>query len=160
MKHAFSLKHLLIIVLGLALVSACSSKDKTPETASKKDAAAALADGAYVLTVQEAWDKNREAPPADPLKYVPVTDKKEYALVLSADQNEVTLTHAELAEPVKGNRVKQEERVWTYRLKEGLMAGGDLFIRFEGEAPRAQLDILGSGVPLISSERGTLTAKK
>jgi len=160
MKHAFSLNHWLLVILSLALLAACSSKDKTPETASKKDVAAPLADGAYVLTVQEAWDRNREAPPADPLKYVPVTDKKEYGLALSADQNEVILTHAELAEPVKGRRVKQEEKVWTYRLKEGLMAGGDLFIRFDGATPQAQLDILGSGVPLISSERGPLQPKK
>jgi hypothetical protein len=84
---------------------------------------------------------------------------KEYGLVLSADQNEVTLTHANFATPVKGRRVKQEERVWTYRLKEGLMAGGELIIRFEGKTPQAQLDILGSGAPLISSERGPLSPK-
>jgi len=160
MKRAISLNHFSIILLGLALLAACSSKDKTPESPSKKDGAPVLADGTYVLTVQEAWDRNREAPPADPLKYVPVTDQKEYALVLSADQNEVTITHADLAEPVKGRRVKQEERVWTYRLKEGLMAGGDLFIRFEGAPPKAQLDVLGSGVPLISSERGLLQPSK
>ncbi len=160
MRHASFLTTCLTLTLGLTLLSACSSKDKPAQGTSKADGAPVLADGAYVLTVQEAWDRNREAPPSDPLKYVPVTAKKEYSLVLTADQGEVTITHADFAEPVKGRRVKQEERAWTYRLKEGLMAGGDLFIRFEGPTTKAQLDVLGSGVPLISSERGPLQPNK
>jgi hypothetical protein len=88
-----------------------------------------------------------------------VTAKKEYSVVFSADQTAVTITHPDLEKPVLGGRAKQETQMWSYRLKEGLFAGGELVVRFENGRINAQLDVLGSGTPLISSERGPLTAK-
>ncbi|PKN44247.1 MAG: hypothetical protein CVU59_12130, partial [Deltaproteobacteria bacterium HGW-Deltaproteobacteria-17] len=75
------------------------------------------------------------------------------------DQTEVTISHPELEKPVHGLRTRNEPNLWSYRLKEGLFAGGELDIRLENGRLQAQFDVLGSGTPLISSERGPLTEK-
>jgi len=152
----------LILILTLALTGgllpACSSNQKAADATTKKDAAAALLDKTYTLTVEQQWDKV-VAEPSVERKYIPASARKEYTVVFAADQTEVTITHPDLEKPVLGRRTRNEPNLWSYRLKEGLFAGGELEVRLENGRLQAQFDVLGSGTPLISSERGPLTEK-
>ena len=152
----------LILILSLSLVgpflTACSPNRKAADPTTKKDAAATLADKTYALTVEQQWDKTTAEPAAE-RKYIPSGAGKEYTVVFAADQAEVTITQPDLEKPVLGRRTRNEPNLWSYRLKEWLFAGGELGIRLENGRLQAQFDVLGSGTPLISSERGPLTEK-
>ena len=94
--------------------------------------------------------------PADPLAesdYTPMPQNKSYPVSFTADGQTVTVTGDK---SMVGTWDQKAGNVRRYNLNDGTFAGG----RFDVWAAQAEihgeLTIYGSGVPIISSERGTV----
>ncbi|MDX9720586.1 MAG: hypothetical protein RBU37_07555 [Myxococcota bacterium] len=157
-ENTFLLMSILIAFAALA----CSTPQPTPDTEAQtgtpltKTDNAQLSDGAYVLSVEHEWDRNQEQAFEAELNYV-ASAGNSYQVVLGNALTEVTVSHPEWESAAKGKRSSSESGKHSYRLSEGLFAGGELVITCTSDGLQAQLDVLGSGVPIISSERGVLT---
>jgi|GEM_PF-5939864 len=111
-----------------------------------------LVDGTYSLTLQEIAAHPRTAFPADGA-YQKKKDAKPVILRISETGKRVRI---DFEKPVQGTLVKQDKMSSQYRLKD-LFAGGHLRIEPTATGPRATFVVLGSGVPVIRSERGPVT---
>ena len=119
-----------------------------------------LTDGEWVLQVDRKWngDSGSVQFPSDPLPeeaYEPVNDGDGYLVVFSNGQESVAVGDT----PLLGEQASYADGRREYDLTTGTFAGGR-FIVWPGAAGlQAELTIYGSGVPIISSERGALTPK-
>ncbi len=114
--------------------------------------------GSFVFVVDRAWQNPGAGGPGfphdelDEEDYVPVEDGPRHDVVVSEDGARVELGET----PMVGERHEAGASRIAYNLSEGLFAGGR-FVVWEVEAGlEAELTIYGSGVPIVSSERGAI----
>ncbi len=148
-----------------ALATGCAPAGDPPETPGpgSSSPAAAPAAARYVLRVDRVW--GRGAQPANPVDELPAesyraeapSDRWEVALdgsrvvltsMATADAGPTRLEGTEAA-PSPGSAERR------FDLGAGTFAGG----RFVLRGGEAELTVFGSGVPIVSSERGTLVAR-
>jgi len=150
-------------VLALAIVSgACSSGsaksgDAGVETATSVSLAS-FVDGAWRFEADRAWHGQDSGVtlPSDPLDerdYQPMTPTKVYQVVLSQAGTTVTVGTT----PYSGTRAAASPDLLTFDLTTGTFAGGRFAVWPGHSSLQAELTIYGSGVPIVSSERGALT---
>jgi hypothetical protein len=93
--------------------------------------------------------------PSDPLDeedYEPVDDGPVYKVVVSGEGKSVEIGD----EPFVGVLEPGNPGEWMFNLTEGTFAGGRFVVWASELALQAELTIYGSGVPIVSSERGPL----
>ncbi len=97
--------------------------------------------------------------PTDPLDeedYEPVDDGPVYPIVVSGDGKFVAVGET----PLVGTLVPGGPGEWMFTLDEGTFAGGRFVVWSTDAGLQAELTIYGSGVPMVSSERGALVKGK
>lgn len=85
--------------------------------------------------------------------YMPLPQNKTYPVMFAVDGNTVTVTGDSA---MVGTWDQQAGDTRHYNLTEGVFAGGRFDVWSGDTTINAELTIYGSGVPVISSERGTL----
>jgi hypothetical protein len=152
--------HLARSALALALVTgACASK-AADSTDSGRDTAtpaslASLVDGAWRFEADRAWHGSVTVP-SDSLAesdYQPMTPTTVYGVVLSNAGTTVSVGTT----PYAGTETATSSELVTFDLSTGTFAGGRFLVWPAQPDLQAELTIYGSGVPIVSSERGTLT---
>jgi hypothetical protein len=120
---------------------------------------AGFSDGAWQLQVDRHW--NRDLPGVFPEmaldedNYEPVTGATSYDVLVSDGWHSVSIgTAAWLGELSAG-----ASSTLHYELTKGTFAGGRFLVWVTPNGLEAELTIYGSGVPIISSERGRLIRK-
>ena len=114
-------------------------------------------DGTWEFRVDRAWDGTAGDVqfPTDALPeetYEPVSDGQVMEVVVS----NVGAAIAIGAPPIKGSRISTTADRIEYDLLEGTFAGGRFVIWEVGGSLQAELLIFGSGVPIVSGDRGSL----
>jgi hypothetical protein len=129
------------------------------------------ADGEWVMQVDRQWDHatGNVQFPSDEIKeeyYQPVNDGDTYEVTVTAGWEKVAVDGwgnvvvgaTSLSGVLTASSIDSSSRL-TYDLTSGSMGGGR-FVVWSGESGlQAELTIYGSGVPIISSERGALNPK-
>jgi len=116
-----------------------------------------FAEGKWEMQVDRAWDHDLADVqfPSDSLDeddYQPVSNGTVYPVVASAGAASVSIGEA----PLLGELVASTAGTWTYDLSAGTFAGGRFVVWATLHGLQAELTIYGSGVPIVSSERGAL----
>jgi hypothetical protein len=109
----------------------------------------------YVMEVDRVTDFSNVRFPTDEIdenKYVAFTGDKRYYISFAVDGKTISIN----AGQITGLRKEASSDEVFYELNEGLFAGGRFVVRLENELLDAELTIYGSGVPIVSSERGSL----
>jgi len=122
-------------------------------------------DGAWELRVDRAWPSTGGHPSVQLVEndYRPVSGGPTYPILVSDRGSKVTIGKAPEASlmlhfPLAGSRTSATRPIG-YALNEGTFAGGR-FLVWSGERTlQAELTIYGSGVPIVSSERGSLARR-
>ncbi|MCP4441481.1 MAG: hypothetical protein GY810_21445 [Aureispira sp.] len=92
--------------------------------------------------------------PVDEKEYKNVSKGNEYTVSFSKNGNSITIMPGE----IKGKITKIEDKnIKEYELEKGLVANGRFDVWLDNNKLKAEYTIYGSGVPVISSERGLLT---
>jgi len=121
-------------------------------------------DGVWELQVERSWERAKSRSLSFELKdedYVEVANGPRYSIVVSEGGSKVEIREvgAAVERPaMKGERSSSGE-TGVYWLQEGTFAGGQLVLSSHGEKHGAVLKIFGSGVPIVSSQLGTLSKK-
>ena len=144
----------LVTLAALAVVSfslaGCGTR-REPETLRST-----LADGEWLLVVDQSLAEKLTRIPAEPLPdsaYGHEPAAMEYRIRVSDGGRRV-----EVVEPrVAGELIVALSDRLDYDLVEGAFAGGRFIVRRDGSDLRAELTFYGSGVPIVSSQRGKLT---
>jgi hypothetical protein len=112
--------------------------------------------GERVFRVTEEWDHSGEVGfPMDPVPdehYVPVSEERRLDLRFSEDGVVVEIGDG----PLVGDLQTLDEDQATWELGDGTFAGGRFQVWIDAGALHAALTIYGSGVPIVSSERGLI----
>ncbi|MBN1655655.1 MAG: BPTI/Kunitz domain-containing protein [Deltaproteobacteria bacterium] len=121
------------------------------------------ADGEWVMQVDRRWDHvaGNVQFPSDEINeegYQHVDDGATYTLAVHAGWEHISVGDAPLLGELTASSVDSIGRL-TYDLATGTFAGGRFVVWSEESGLQAELTIYGSGLPIISSERGTLTPK-
>ena len=158
MKHTFS-----GLVLSTALAAGCAPAGEPTAPPGSASSLPTPAAGRYVMRVDRVWGRTTQ--PARPDDELP---PESYRAEAPADRWEVTLEGSRVVltpvSPSNGGPRRLEgaetapaagatER--RFELGPGAFAGG----RFVLRGDEAELTMFGSGVPIVSSERGTLVAR-
>jgi hypothetical protein len=147
-------------VFALAMVSGACSSTRADSADAGGDAPtpaslASFGDGAWTFEADRAWHGSATLP-SDPLAesdYQPMTPTTLYQVVVSATGTTVTVGTT----PYAGTRAAASSDLVTFDLSTGTFAGGRFLVWPAQTSLQAELTIYGSGVPIVSSERGTLT---
>lgn len=147
----------LAIVLG-ACSSARAESGDAGSDATTPTSLASFVDGAWKLEADRAWrhPDGGVTLPTDPLSesdYQPLTPTKVYQVVLSNAGTTVTVGTT----PYSGTRAAMSSDLVTFDLSTGTFAGGRFVVWPAQTNLQAELTIYGSGIPIVSSERGALT---
>lgn len=116
----------------------------------------ALNGNIYLLTVNKIAKQPKVSSPMDELKesdYNVTTEGKVYAVSFGVNGSQVTL------EPgtIRGEKTTSiDKTIRYYNLTSGVFAGGRFEVRSKSSGMEGELTIYGSGLPIISSERGSL----
>jgi hypothetical protein len=147
-------------VVALAIASgACSSTGAhAGGDAATPASLASFVDGAWSFEADRTWHSQgsgvtRPSDPLDESDYQPLTPTTVYRVVLSGAGTTVTIGTA----PYAGTRTATSWDAVTFELSTGTFAGGRFAVWPGQTSLQAELTIYGSGVPIVSSERGTLT---
>lgn len=121
-------------------------------------------DGRWVLRIDRAilverLGLNRHSEQVDESEYRPISKGSTYPILVSdrgarveIDGEKRTAVHP----PMKGVRSSSTEPI-VYKLDDGTFAGGRFVVWSGKNGLQGELTIYGSGVPLISSERGLIS---
>ena len=120
--------------------------------------------GRFVFEVEEMAMHPSGYVPGDALPdslYVETQDGRRHDVEFSTDGEKVTIRQ-DL--PCRWIHIGDEESIEDehtreYELEEGCISGGRFVVRTVGERVEAELTRYGSGVPIISSERGRLISE-
>jgi hypothetical protein len=120
-------------------------------------ASASFEDGPWRLEVDRRWqgDPARIGAPSMELMegdYAPVTGVAAHAIVVSKRLREVSIGTA----PWRGTIAQGSPGSLRYELSTGTFAGGRWIVWNTARGLEAELTLYGSGVPIVSSERGRL----
>jgi hypothetical protein len=118
-----------------------------------------FSDGTWEFMPDRVWDKTMGDVqfPTDPLSeeaYEAVensTDVLPVLIVVSKNGDLVTI-----GESTEGNLTSSATDIIHYNLDAGTFAGGRFLVWIDDDCFQAELTIYGSGVPVVSSERGRL----
>jgi hypothetical protein len=118
-----------------------------------------FSDGTWEFMPDRVWDKTMGEVqfPTDPLSeeaYDAVdrsTDVLPVQVVVSKNGDQVTI-----GESTEGNLTSSASDLVHYDLGAGTFAGGRFLVWIDDDCFQAELTIYGSGVPVVSSERGRL----
>jgi hypothetical protein len=121
------------------------------------DSAVDLADGEWLLQVNRRWNGDltgidSSSTPLPQEDYEPTSDGTSYVVRLARDWFEASIGD----EPLLGELTTEPGDKLTYEITTGTTAGGRLVIWTDASGLQAELTIYGSGVPIVSSERGPL----
>jgi hypothetical protein len=125
---------------------------------------AQFVDGNWVLRVDRAWQGNGAAPQPDQLpesEYRPLLNGSTYLILVSHGGARVEIDgkkRTAVRPPMKGARSSPTEPL-IYNLDEGTFAGGRLAVWQGKNGLQGELTIYGSGVYIISSERGAISRR-
>ena len=123
-----------------------------------------FSDGRWVLRIDRAilverLGLNRHSEQVDESEYRPISKGSTYPILVSdrgarveIDGDKRTAVHP----PMKGVRSSSKEPI-VYKLDDGTFAGGRFVVWSAKNGLQGELTIYGSGVPLISSERGLIS---
>lgn len=123
-----------------------------------------FADGEWVLRVDRAiplerLGLNRHSHDVDESEYRPISKGSTYPILVSDRGARVEIQGKErtaVHPPMKGVRSSPREPV-VYKLDDGTFAGGRLVVWSGKHGLQGELTIYGSGVYIISTERGTMS---
>jgi len=124
------------------------------------DADISLANDEWLLRVNRRWngDPTAVTSPSAPLPqddYEPVTDGPSYEILLGGNWRVALIGE----ERLQGELTTEPGEELTYDITTGTSAGGRLVIWADASGLQAELTMYGSGVPIVSSERGPLIPK-
>jgi hypothetical protein len=152
MKNKYKMKYLLSCIALLLLICACSdnnSEDKMP-------AEFLLLNGTdFIMVVDRVAESPDVHFPGDRLEerdYTPFTGEKRYTVIFSTDRQKVSLEPGAIVGEISDSGAGAVE----YELNDSLFAGGRFVVWISNDNFRAELTIFGSGIPILSSERGNL----
>ena len=164
------LKHISILA-ALTVAGTCVLwNPASGDDAAEKRAASSVGDfvdGSWVLRVDRIWDSGSRRDPSsgsgrlDDAQYRPLSNTRNYSIVVSEGGSQVKIG-AQQRESVGpknlwGSRASSGEEL-TYEL-DGSFAGAK-FVVWSGEhGLQGELTIYGSGVPILSSQRGAVLRK-
>jgi hypothetical protein len=119
-----------------------------------------FADGEWVLQVDRQWDRvaGNVQFPSDEINegsYQPVDDGASYVVAVSGGWELVSVGDTPFLGELTGSSIGK----LTYDLTTGTFAGGRFVVWSGVSGLQAELTIYGSGLPIISSERGVLNPK-
>ena len=118
-------------------------------------------DGNWVLRIDRAWHGNGAAPQPDRLPesdFRPVSDGSTYPILVTNGGARLEIggkKRTAVRPPMKGVRSSPTEPL-LYNLNEGTFAGGRFVVWSGKNGLQGELTIYGSGVYIISSERGSV----
>ncbi|MBK8316288.1 MAG: hypothetical protein IPL01_20635 [Acidobacteria bacterium] len=123
-------------------------------------------DGVWELRIDRAWSRHA-TPDSTSLEltdadYRSVSRGATYSIVVSGQGARVEISRkrrSAMHPPMKGSRSSSGERI-VYDIQEGTFAGGRFVVWFGRKGLQGELTIYGSGVPIISSVRGTILRKR
>jgi hypothetical protein len=102
---------------------------------------------------QEIEESITEGFTIDDSFYVEVENGREYTVSFSADHANVSINPGNLS----GQLETEENKILEYSIVEEYFAGGRFIVWIEDGDFYAELTEYGSGVPIIASEKGSLT---
>jgi len=181
--------HFIACLLGLYFASGCytvedSDSDKGIKTSGDTDTDSdSDADGFqddyvaqfpllkgndFVFEVDRISDRPQVVFPHDELQeshYSQTTNGRKYSVHFSDNGEDVTIDWLEGQTPgyehfLGAEKISDVEDLKNYEIQEGSFAGGRFNVWITDSRFEAELTIFGSGVPIISSERGDLLLKK
>lgn len=147
----------------LVLLSACCALLQA--CAAEPDSSVRISDGEWELKVDREWvRKGAQALPGSLTEedYRRVSDGPSYSIVVTEGCKKVGIRGAGVdgGPPARKGTTHASGDPAVYWLQEGTFAGGQ-FVWWKGERGlEAELTMFGSGVPIISSERGSLSKKR
>jgi len=126
-----------------------------------------FADGKWVFRVDRAilverLGLNRHSEAVDESEYRPISKGSTYPILVSDHAKRVEIDgkkRTAVHPPMKGLRSSPMEPV-VYKLDEGTFSGGRFVVWSGTNGLQGELTIYGSGVPLISSERGAISRQR
>jgi len=153
--------------ISLATVITCCGFQIAGGQGAAKVHAAALdqfVDGKWVLRVDRAilverLGLTRHSEEVEESEYRPISKGSTYPILVSDHGARVEIEGKErtaVHPPMKGLRSSQTEPV-VYKLDDGTFAGGRLVVWSGDNGLQGELTIYGSGVYIISSQRGTIS---
>jgi hypothetical protein len=120
-----------------------------------------FSDGEWQLKIDRRWNRENAQFPTDPLDekdYDPVSDGPTYSVSISDGWNRVTVGDGDTpVNPFMGELKAGKSGTLDYDLSTGPFGGGRFVVWIAESSLQAEITIYGSGIPIISSERGTLT---
>ena len=88
--------------------------------------------------------------------YVDVGNGDQYTASFSGDHSSVSINPGDLS----GTRETETDKNLKYDINDGFFAGGRFVVWIENRQYHAELTQYGSGVPIVASVKGTLTASE
>lgn len=154
------------IALAAAIVC-CAFQSASGQAVAAVDAPTQdqFVDGNWVLRIDRAWHGNGSAPQPDRLPesdYRPATNGSTYSILLTKRGARLEIggkKRTAVRPPMKGVRSSPTEPL-LYNLNEGTFAGGRFVVWSGRNGLQGELTIYGSGVYIISSERGTISRQR
>ncbi len=145
---------------AIAVLSACGNEDVQNLPGSELSAQLSSISGrGCTLQVNRAWDRSTGTAPQYPYDelpdtaYAPTSNGTVYAVNFSQDGTGVTVGQT----PLVGVLQTTTDERKLFDLQDGTFAGGRFVVWTSGDRFEAELTIYGSGVPIIQSERGTVS---
>ena len=160
------LKRRAAIALAAAL-TCCAFQSAGGQTVSAVPASTVgqFVDGNWVFRVDRAWFGNGAAPQSDSLPesdFRPVSNGSRYPVLVTNGGERVEIggqKRTAVRPPMKGVRSSPTAPL-RYNLNEGTFAGGRFAVWPGKNGLQGELTIYGSGVYIISSERGTISRQR
>lgn len=148
---------ILLLLVASATLLGCGGGDDSGRVDGDADT---LSDGEWVLHVDRRWSGNSGSVqfPSDHLAeddYELVDDGATYLVVFSSGQESVSVGDI----PLLGELEVETNGKQEYDLTTGTFAGGRLVVWTGESGLQAELTIYGSGIPIVSSERGALVLR-
>jgi len=142
----------MLLVMVLFLLTNCSSKDA-------KESMLQFEGNSFILKIDRRSENPSVKYPNDQLlenDYEALVNGPSYELSFDEDKQAFLIVTLD----VSGVLVANEESIKIYELDSGLFAGGRFIIWISDDTIEAEYTVYGSGVPILTSERGYLTVKE
>ena len=154
-------------IVVAAAITCCGFQSAGGQAVSASDPSTVgqFGDGNWVFRVDRAWFGNGAAPQPDSLPesdFRPVSNGPTYPILVTNGGALVEIggqKRTAVQPPMKGVRSSPTAPL-RYHLNEGTFAGGRLVVWSEKNGLQGELTIYGSGVYIISSERGTISSRR